>query len=237
MLGIALVGMIALLCDRAGAAGGPGAFLSRFGATPRAEGMSETFEAPIISRPRRRLTATLSRASSHASGQAVCVRLCDGYFFPVNPGESGSAADGQTACADLCPSAATALYFLPAGSDRIEDASSPAGARYTALSTALRYRTTLDNACTCHATPARTKPYWRDPTLRKGDAVMTVAGLVIYQGGAQRPENFTRLAAAPMSRARRAELAALDSATALAVPAPSAKTDTASETGSPPTTN
>lgn len=230
----------ALRCDRAGAAGGVGAFLSRFGATPVDHSISLSVDTPISPVERKAVAR-----SSRGSRQAVCVRLCDGYFFPFSAGESGAAVDEQAACADLCPGAAATVYFLPAGSDRIEDAYSRAGARYAALDTALRYRTTHDNTCACHLTTARTTPYWRDPTLQKGDAVMTATGIVVYQGGAQRPENFTPLAEAPMSPGRRAKLAALGSASALAanevtptrvVPlASSAKTETANETG--PTAN
>jgi hypothetical protein len=142
-----------------------------------------------------------------AARRPVCVRLCDGFFFPV----AGPAAD-EAGCGNLCPEAATALYFLPPGSDRIEDAASASGAPYSALPSALRYRTTRAKACACHGAVAETVPYWQDPTLRKGDTVVTADGLIVFRGAGGGPftqADFMGLAAAVMSQARRTALAAI----------------------------
>lgn len=118
-----------------------------------------------------------------AGGRAVCVRLCDGFFFP-----SATNAGGDEACAAQCPDAPAARYTEPVGSDRIEEAVSTRGELYTALPVANRYRTTLDNACTCYR--ARTGGYsdslLNDPTLRKGDVVMTPKGLFVFEGAKAR---------------------------------------------------
>ena len=146
-------------------------------------------------------------ASQLGTRRPVCVRLCDGYFFPV-----AEAAADASGCANLCPDAATALYFLPPGSDRIEDAASSGGAPYSALPTALRYRTTRAKACACHGAVAEAPPYWQDPTLRKGDAVVTADGVTVFRGAGGGPytqEDFTGLAAAAISPARRMALAAV----------------------------
>ena len=159
-------------------------------------------------------------ATKSASRRPVCVRLCDGFFFPVGSfSGSGQIASEEASCAGLCPDARTALYFLPAGSDRIEDAASTSGERYTALPGSLRYRTARDSACACHRALAQNPPYWQDPTLRKGDAVMTSAGFVVFRGGGHSPdarENFTALAAASISDDRRAALMAIERAGVLA---------------------
>ncbi len=113
-----------------------------------------------------------------ASRRPVCVRLCDGFFFPVSSFQgSGEIASEEATCAGLCPDAPTALYFLPAGSDKIEDAASTSGERYTALPASLRYRTTRDGACACHRAIAQNPSFWQDLTLRNGDAVMTSGGI------------------------------------------------------------
>ncbi|MBV8474399.1 MAG: DUF2865 domain-containing protein, partial [Hyphomicrobiales bacterium] len=151
---------------------------------------------------------------SSALRTPVCVRLCDGYFFPMS-GAGNKASTGETACSDLCPGAATALYFLAPGSDRIEDATAANGARYTALDAALRYRTVRDGACSCQSALARRPPYWEDPTLRKGDVVATTNGFLAYRGPvapADPSANFVAIAQAPMPTARRAELARLERA-------------------------
>ena len=140
------------------------------------------------------------------------MRLCDGYFFPLSVAGTNSGED-QEACSNLCPGAATALYSLAPGSDRIEDAATATGARYMSLDGALRYRTVQNAACTCRTTVAQTRPYWEDPTLRKGDVVATASGFQAYRGDAASPfarANLVSIDQATMPSARRAELATLE---------------------------
>jgi hypothetical protein len=159
-------------------------------------------------------------ATRLASRRPVCVRLCDGFFFPVSSFSGrGPIASEKANCAALCPDAPAALYFLPAGSDKIEDAVSASGRRYTALPVSLRYRTTLDSACACRRAIGENPPYWQDPTLRKGDAVMTAGGFVVFDGAGHSPYrrgDFTALAAAAMPGDRRATLTAIERASARA---------------------
>jgi hypothetical protein len=153
------------------------------------------------------------------SGRSVCVRLCDGAFFPIaSVANHSDIASQEESCAALCPDAPTALYLEPRGSDKIEDAVSPSGAPYTALPVALRYRTVADNTCACHRTPAKRYPLLRDATLRKGDTVMTANGFMVFQGSRHLPyarEDFVALAAASIPRDQRAALMAMERASAL----------------------
>ena len=84
-----------------------------------------------------------------AGGKAVCVRSCDGAFFPVSY-SAGSGRLDQLAdlCRALCPNAETTLYTYPVGGE-IEQAVSINGARYMDSPTALRYRKTFDSSCSC----------------------------------------------------------------------------------------
>jgi hypothetical protein len=154
-----------------------------------------------------------------SSGRSVCVRLCDGAFFPIAPVSShNDIASNQESCSALCPDAPTALYVEPAGSDKIEDAVSTTGAPYTALPVALRYRTVEDNTCACHRTIAQKYPLLRDRTLRKGDTVMTANGFVVFQGARQLPyarSDFVALAASSVPRDQRATLMEMERANAL----------------------
>jgi hypothetical protein len=144
------------------------------------------------------------------------VRLCDGFFFP-----SATSSGGDHACAVQCPDAPTALYTEPAGSDRIEDAVSTRGALYSALPVANRYQTTFDNACSCHHSLIRgySASVLTDPTLRKGDLVMTPKGFLVFQGAKTRsitPSDFVALSQAPfLPKDLRAALVAMESASAL----------------------
>jgi hypothetical protein len=150
---------------------------------------------------------------TRASGRAVCVRLCDGFFFP-----SATSSGGDEACAAQCPDAPTARYTEPVGSDRIEDAVSKRGALYTALPVAFRYRTTLDNTCTCRRSPSRgySESLLNDPTLRKGDVVMTPKGFVVFQGaktGSITSSDFVALSEArSLSKGLRATLVDMERA-------------------------
>src|SRR5579863_2186686 len=53
-----------------------------------------------IPRPKSR-----HRSGGFGYGQPICVRLCDGAFFPTS-----AVADGEATCAAQCPDAPTALY-------------------------------------------------------------------------------------------------------------------------------
>jgi hypothetical protein len=51
-----------------------------------------------------------------------------------------------------------------------------------------RYRTTLDNTCSCHRSLTRgySAAVLNDPTLRKGDVVVTPKGFLVFQGAKTR---------------------------------------------------
>ena len=82
--------------------------------------------------------------------QAVCVRTCDGFFFPVNyEGAHGSDRYAE-ACQLACPSAPTEVYFMPRGGD-LKQAANQYGQRYAALPNAFKYRKERDASCACKA--------------------------------------------------------------------------------------
>jgi len=154
-----------------------------------AHGPKETiFDAPIAYAPLaeplapsdmnpEKLRAS-SRHSRHARAKPVCVRLCDGYFFP-----SYTAVGGDAVCAAQCPDAPVAMYSM-AGDD-IDEAVSTAGTKYSELAFANRYSAKTDSECVCHrhSYGGSYAEILKDPTLRKGDLVMTTSGFVEYTGG------------------------------------------------------
>jgi hypothetical protein len=86
---------------------------------------------------------------ARAGSKAVCVRSCDGAFFPVSYSASGGRLDSlEDLCHALCPNADVSLYTYPA-SGEIEQAVSISGARYMDSPTALLYRKTYDSSCSC----------------------------------------------------------------------------------------
>ena len=86
---------------------------------------------------------------AHAGSYAVCVRTCDGSFFPVSYSGAGSRADSlEDVCRALCPNADMALYSFPFGGV-IEEAASPTGEPYANLPNAGKFEKTFDPSCSC----------------------------------------------------------------------------------------
>jgi hypothetical protein len=164
--------------------------------------------APIETRARRKERG----AAKLALRSTVCVRLCDGYFFP---------AANAAACGALCPGAATEAFFQPSGAGGLDKAISAAGQRYTALPNAFRYQTTVDATCSCRGGEKANASALalRDPTLRRGDVVMTEIGMRVFQGGGspRGASAFASLAKAAMPPEARSVLLAMERASA---PAP-----------------
>jgi hypothetical protein len=88
-------------------------------------------------------------ANAQAGSYAVCVRTCDGSFFPVSYSGAGSRADSlEDVCRSLCPNADVALYSFPFGGS-IDQAVSSTGERYVDMSNALKFQQSFDSTCSC----------------------------------------------------------------------------------------
>jgi hypothetical protein len=91
----------------------------------------------------------LDSTEAQAGAKAVCVRSCDGAFFPVSySASSGRLAGLEDMCRALCPNAEVTLYTYPA-SGQIEQAVSISGARYVDSPNALKFRQSFDSTCSC----------------------------------------------------------------------------------------
>jgi hypothetical protein len=80
------------------------------------------------------------------AGKAVCVRTCDGYYFPLHVRGASLREEGDGICQSLCPAAETKVFFM---SRDIENATTVDGDAYTDLPNAFRYRKSYDPACFC----------------------------------------------------------------------------------------
>jgi hypothetical protein len=87
---------------------------------------------------------------AHAGSYAVCVKTCDGSFFPVSYSGAGSRADSlEDVCRSLCPNADVALYSFPFGGT-IDEAASPTGEPYANLPNAGKFQKGgYDSSCSC----------------------------------------------------------------------------------------
>ncbi|HLJ72465.1 MAG TPA: DUF2865 domain-containing protein [Roseiarcus sp.] len=130
-----------------------GFFEALFG-NPREEPSQRVTDVPLVPDPNAPgqpgdNTNPTDGVQAHAGSKEVCVRTCDGYFFPIGySGSGGHSGDLQEMCRALCPNAETALYsYSPAGD--ISQAVGADGTRYADLPNALKYRKSLDPTCTC----------------------------------------------------------------------------------------
>ncbi len=100
------------------------------------------------------------RARYGGTYRTVCVRLCDGYFFPISSATTPEFfARDEAACRSRCSSSAR-LYVYPANGEP-EQMVSVQRQPYSALSTAFLFRTKYDAACTCKPHP------WEQEALAK----------------------------------------------------------------------
>ncbi len=87
--------------------------------------------------------------------RTLCVRTCDGYYFPVSFSTTSSHfSDDEKSCAAMCPGAETQLYFHSIPDQEPEQMISLAKEPYTSLPTAFKYR--MDGiagtaGCSCQA--------------------------------------------------------------------------------------
>ena len=151
--------------------------------------------------------------------RSVCVRLCDGFHFPLGGARGEADLAGQAGmCGQLCPGAPTRLFVIPEGSERIEDALARDGKKYAALPVAFRHLATRDNTCSCRKAGEETSATMRlldDLTLRRGDGVMTEAGLRVFRGATRWPlrkQDFARVNNIDLPKQNLSALAAIDRA-------------------------
>jgi hypothetical protein len=149
------------------------------------------------------------RPTYSSSGQAFCVRTCDGRYFPI------AASDGQSraaSCNSFCPASETKVVY---GSN-IDSAATEAGKPYSELPNAFRYRNELVAGCTCNGkdqiglAPVKIE---NDPTLRKGDIVAAAGGLMVAGRSADKhgaSMNFTPVPDSVRSRYQRLPVVASD---------------------------
>ena len=114
---------------------------------PQQEPLSPDPDAPPMQQQPDRIVQSTGEA--RAGGEAVCVRTCDGAFFPLTYSAYGAQLDSLAdRCRALCPATEVTLYTMPVNG-QIEQAVSINGAKYMDSPTALRYRKSFDASCAC----------------------------------------------------------------------------------------
>ncbi len=92
--------------------------------------------------------------SGYNTVRTVCVRLSDGYFWPISyatlPDFIGNDA---MSCQQMCPNTAVDLYYYANPGEEPEQMRNMNGSPYSALPTAFAYRDAFDKSASCEAAP------------------------------------------------------------------------------------
>lgn len=157
--------VLAMTADAAGAQsflqqlfGSPGSVQRhvRGGVSPASQGSGEAAtksQAPT----RQRLSHESEPEGGADAGQrkyrTMCVRLCDGYYFPISEATTHRAfLRDASACETSCGSEAR-LFYMPAGETDAATMTDLTGLGYPALANAFKYRKTLVSGCACKPMP------------------------------------------------------------------------------------
>jgi hypothetical protein len=152
----------------------------------------------------------------------VCVRTCDGYYFPISYSTVPSHfADDQRVCQRECPAAEANLYAFRNPGEDMNQAMSINGQPYTALPAAFQYRKQFTPTCSCR----RPGQSWADALKDADDSSTLVSGDIVVTD-----QNAKALSQAPQPKG--AKGAAAPAPNASAVPAQSANTGSTASTDS-----
>lgn len=89
-------------------------------------------------------------SSRVGSSRTMCVRLCDGFYFPINnSSHSDNYYDELAMCVGRCPGADVSLYVHGSGEPVERMRSAMTGESYVNLPTAFNYRKQLSPGCGC----------------------------------------------------------------------------------------
>lgn len=103
----------------------------------------------------------------------VCVRSCDGFFFPL----ANNSGNGDEMCQALCPASETRAFGMTNGGDIQNAVSRATGQPYSSLPNAGKYTRSFDAACTCRGAGQNWSQALKEAEYlldkRKGDIIVT----------------------------------------------------------------
>jgi hypothetical protein len=118
-----------------------------------------------------------SAAPAAGTYRTLCVRSCDGYYFPISYATvPAKFADDEQSCRRLCPAAEVALFSHRNPGEDVSRAISMSGKLYSELPTAFSYRKQLNPSCSCRA-PGQS---WAD-ALRQSDDFVERGDIVVTE--------------------------------------------------------
>jgi Protein of unknown function (DUF2865) len=115
--------------------------------------------------------------SSGDTYRTVCVRTCDGFYFPISYSTTpASFAQDEQVCQRMCPASEVTLYSHRNPGEDIAQAVSTGGRIYSESPNAFAFRKAFNPSCSCRApgqTWADALKHLEDNTLERGDIVVT----------------------------------------------------------------
>lgn len=165
--------------------------------TPSAE------RATRIVRPASMRSPGADELSGNLQRRTVCVRMCDGYHFPIGSLRNDTELPGhQRVCQSMCPGAPVKLFTVANGKASIAEAVASDGQIYSALPMAWAHERASDPTCQCHIDTERSgMSVFNDPTLRRGDVVVTDTNAKVFDGGARKSADAVQFVDFRQSRA------------------------------------
>src|SRR5438093_2526953 len=120
----------------------------RSAAPPRPRGFFETLFGAPTAPPAEYDTYGSPDTSQSGTFRTVCVRTCDGFFYPISFSTVPSKfQDDERTCQQMCPATEGALYTYRNPGEDVSQAVSLSGSHYKQLANAFRFRKHFNYAC------------------------------------------------------------------------------------------
>jgi hypothetical protein len=108
--------------------------------------------------------------------RTVCVRTCDGFFFPVSFAATQSRFEAdENICRRTCPGTEAQLFTYPNPGGSMEQATSTTGQPYKQLANAFKYQTQFVKDCSCkpaNMSWAQALAGAEDTSVQNGDIIV-----------------------------------------------------------------
>lgn len=155
----------------------PRSLLARlFNPQTRAEPVAATSgdrEIATVRKKTRTSSSSRHRLPSGGTFRTLCVRTCDGYFFPLSysTGKRQFAND-EARCTEICPAAQTELYVYRNPGGDPSQMMSLAGELYSEQPFANRYKSEYVEGCSCRQTrSSQSRSAWTELGTGSGSRV------------------------------------------------------------------
>ena len=162
--------------------------------------------------------------------RTVCVRTCDGFYFPISFATSPAKfPDDEKTCKSLCPAAEATLFSYRNPGEDISSAVSISGQPYPSSPNAFKYRTEFNPSCACKAAGQT----WSDALKSIDDkaAAEQQGDIIVTEESSKKMSRAPTPKAAPTTAKKGAASPATTASTPAPDASPPAETPAAASTG------